>query len=410
MRTVHSDFPLLKNNPKLVYLDSASTSLKPQSVLDAMNDYYTHYGVNIHRGMYALSEKASIEYEETRQLVADFIHASSQAEIVFTRNTTESINLIAYTLGDEVLDRGDEIVTTILEHHSNFVPWQQLAQRKKAYVKVIDCDENGDLDIYNSRGRIDLQGVVTDKTWILAIQYISNVTGAIQPLKELIRAARKQNPNIIVVVDAAQAVAHVPIDVQDLDCDFLAFSAHKMYGPTGVGVLWGRSRFLDAMPPFLFGGDMVEEVAIEETNFQDSPSRFEAGTPDVAGVIGLKAAMRYIQSFGFKTIQKQDESLSALIINRLTQEFDGLNIIGLKSRNPRIALASFTLPNTHPHDLATLLDEKGIAVRAGRHCAMPLHTRLGYGASLRASSGVYTTEEDIETFVKDLKDAYVYLS
>lgn len=409
MKNVRQDFPLLNNNPKLIYLDSAATSLKPQSVLDAMNDYYTQYGANIHRGLYGISERATADYEETRNIVADFINAPSPSEIIFTRNTTESLNLLAYTLGDSVIDEGDEIVTTILEHHSNFVPWQQLAERKQAQVRVIDCTDNGDLDIYTVNERVDLEGIVTDRSWIMSIQLASNVLGTIQPIKEIIHAARKKNPHIMIIVDAAQAVAHIPIDVQDLDCDFLVFSAHKMYGPTGVGVLWGRSKFLDAMPPFLTGGDMVQEVALEVTSFQESPHRFEAGTPDIAGVIGLKAAVRYLQKCFADGLVEHEQSLLDDLQRLVKQACPDITILAEQSRNSRLPLVSYSLPHAHPHDLATILDEQGVAVRAGHHCAMPLHTRFGLAASLRVSCSMHTQKSDITKFVKALQGGYSIL-
>jgi cysteine desulfurase/selenocysteine lyase len=404
------DFPLLAHNPSLTYLDSAATSLKPQEVLDAMNEYYTSYSANIHRGLYKLSEKASEEYEETRQVVADFIHAPSADEIIFTRNATESINLIAYTCGQHMIDSDNEIVTTVLEHHANFVPWQQLALRRGAHLRVIDCGDAGDLDIYAKNGKIDLTGLVTDKTWILALQHISNVLGTIQPIKDIIKAARAIQPKIIVVVDAAQSAPHIPIDVQDLDCDFLAFSSHKMLGPTGVGVLWGRKRLLDAMPPFLFGGDMIRGVYLDHTDFAEPPYKFEAGTPDIAGVIGLKAAVMCLQKHGIDQMFKREVSLKEKLDSALQKEFEeNIHILGSSARTPRIAVAAFTLKGCHPHDIAGILDEENVAVRAGNHCAMPLHTRFGVHATTRASFYLYNDEKDIGTLISALRKAYSIL-
>lgn len=406
MIDVAKDFPLLSNHPDLTYLDSAATALKPQSVIDRMTEYYSSYSANIHRGLYALSEKASSEYEETRQVVADFIHASSSDEIIFTRNATESINLIAYALGREVVDPGDTVVSTIIEHHANFIPWQQLAFQNDAEFKVIDCTDTGELDIYNKQGHIDLADIVTEKTRFFALSYVSNVLGTIQPVKEIIKAVRAINPKTLIVIDAAQALPHMPVDVQDLDCDFLVFSSHKMCGPTGVGVLWGKAAILDHMPPFLFGGDIIREVRIEETVFAQAPYRFEAGTPDIAGVIGLKAAVRYLQGVGMEKIYAHEQNLAHILLGSLTSAFgDALTTLGAKSSAPRLALAAFELDGCHPHDVAALLDEQGIAVRAGNHCAMPLHTRLKAHATTRASLYLYNSEDDIEKLTLALQKA-----
>lgn len=403
MKDVRQEFPLLHTHPNLSYLDSAATSLKPQVVLDAMNRYYTDYSANIHRGLYALSEQASTEYEETRQAVADFINAPSSQEIIFTRNATESVNLITYALGREMVDPGDQIVTTVIEHHANFVPWQQLAFQQDAEFKVIDCLENGDLDIYDETGHIDLSGIITPKTRFFALTLVSNVLGTVQPVKDIIKAVRAINPKTLILVDAAQAVPHMPVDVQDLDCDFLVFSSHKMCGPTGVGVLWGRAEILTHMPPFLFGGAMIREVRIEETTYDDSPHRFEAGTPDIAGVIGLKAAIRYLQGVGMKTLFRHEQELGITLLKQL-QEGIGtkIRVLGADSRLPRVGLAAFVLEGCHPHDVAALLDEENVAVRAGNHCAMPLHTRLKAHATTRASLYLYTRPDDITKLVKAL--------
>jgi cysteine desulfurase / selenocysteine lyase len=410
MKDVRLDFPLLRTHQDLIYLDSAATSLKPQIVLDAMNRYYTDYGANIHRGLYAISEEASSEYEETRQVVADFINAPSSQEIIFTRNATESVNLITYALGREMVDPGDQIVTTVIEHHANFVPWQQLAFQHDAEFKVIDCLENGDLDIYDETGRIDLSGIITTKTRFCALTLVSNVLGTVQPVKEIIKAIRAINPKTLILVDAAQAVPHMPVDVQDLDCDFLALSSHKMCGPTGVGVLWGRNEILAHMPPFLFGGAMIREVRIEETTYDESPHRFEAGTPDIAGVIGLKAAVRYLQGVGMQTLYKHEQELGATLLKQLQEAFGTkIRILGADSRLPRIGLAAFELEGCHPHDVAALLDEENIAVRAGNHCAMPLHARLKANATTRASLYLYTTHDDITKLVTALHKVHTRL-
>ena len=409
MINVTKDFPLLQQQD-VTYLDSAATSLTPQHVLDAMDDYYTQYGVNIHRGLNTMSEKASAEYEDTRNVVADFINAPAPREIIFTRNATEGVNLIAHSFAREILDAGDNIVTTILEHHANFVPWQQACMQTGAELKVIDVTDDTDLDIYDENGSISLDDIVTDKTWLMAVQYVSNVLGTVQPLKEIVAAARKINPKIIVLVDAAQAVPHMTVNVQDLDCDFLVFSAHKMCGPTGVGVLWGKAELLENMPPYMTGGDMIEEVYLHKTTFADIPHRFEAGTPDIAGVIGLKAAVTYLNSIGLEDIHSHEVELGTYAEAELQKAFGGnISIMGSTSRQPRVGIVAFTLKGCHPHDISAILDEEGVAVRAGHHCAMPLHTRFNGDATTRISPYIYNTKKDVDIFVKALQTAYSML-
>ncbi len=399
VKKIKADFPIFKTHPELIYLDSTSTSLKPQSVIHKTMSYYRDYSANIHRGIYKISDHATEEFEGTRNLVAEFINAPSPAEIIFTRGTTESMNLIVYALGRQIIEQGDEIVTTIMEHHSNFVPWQQLAIEKKATLKIIDIDESGILDSNN------LDKYISKKTKILAITYISNVLGTINPIKEIIINARKINPNIIVIVDAAQASPHHKLDVQDLDCDFLAFSGHKMLGPTGIGILWGRQKLLDQMKPFNYGGDMVEEVYIDKTIFHPSPSKFEAGTPHIAGVIGMGAAIEYLNRIGLDNIASHENRLIKIALNRLNEEFgEEINILG-PDFDQKVAIATFTFNDCHPHDLAQLLDEEGIAVRIGFHCAMPLHTRLKAHATTRASFYLYNDEADVENLIEGLKHA-----
>ena len=411
VKQIKKDFPIFTNLPELVYLDSTATSLKPQSVLNAINDYYTRYTSNIHRGIYKISEKATDEYEETRSVIAQFIHALSQEEVIFTRSTTESINLVAYSLGRKILNKGDEVVITIMEHHSNFVPWQQLAFEIGADLKIIDIDESGELRFEIGKSGLNLQGTITKKTKILALTYVSNVLGTINPLKEIIRAARRINPKIVVVIDAAQAAPHLSIDVTDLDCDFLAFSSHKMCGPTGMGVLWGRMELLRDMFPFNYGGDMIEEVYIDKTMFREPPYKFEAGTPHIAGVIGLKAAIRYLQSIGLNEIHDHEQGLVRYAMDSLKKTFsDALDILGPANPQDRVGVIAFTLKGCHPHDVAHILDEKNIAIRVGFHCAMPLHERLNVPASSRASFYLYTTQEDIDVFVQELQHVYSLLT
>ncbi|MDA1316661.1 MAG: SufS family cysteine desulfurase [bacterium] len=409
---VKKDFPIFEAHPELIYLDSGATSLKPQPVIDAIVEYYSTYSANIHRGLYKISEKASAEYEETRSVVARFINAPSPDEVIFTHGTTESINLVASTLGPERVTEGDEIVTTVMEHHANFVPWQQLAFNTGADFKVIDINDHFELSVVEKSDRrgeghqlvIDLKRVITNKTKILAITLVSNTLGTINPVKEIIAEAKKINPRIITVVDAAQAAPHNVIDVQDLECDFLAFSGHKMLGPTGVGVLWGRKQLLDSMPPYQFGGDMINEVSLEKTTYAKTPHKFEAGTPHIAGVIGLKAAITYLQQIGLDKIRNHEKELTMYAGRWLNDELsDAITFYGPRHIEFMAGIITFTMKGIHPHDIAQILDEQHIAVRAGHHCAMPLHTQLDIPASTRASFYLYNSEEDVEKLVEGLK-------
>ena len=402
MLNIKNNFPIFKKHQDLVYLDSASSSLKPQSVINAINEYNSSYSVNVHRGLYPLAEKASLEYEETRDVVAKFINAPSKDEIIFTRNATESLNLLGYTLEKE-LNSQSEIVITIAEHHANFVTWQQVAKKTRATFSLIDIDENTDLDIYRN-GKVDLSMYVSSNTKIVALHYISNVLGRVQPLNEIIRSIRAINPHVYIIVDAAQASPHHVIDVRELDCDFLVFSSHKMCGPTGVGVLWGKKALLEKLPPFLFGGDMIDEVFTDHSTFAKAPGKFEAGTPDISGVIGLKAAIQFLTNVGLEKIQEHEMRLAQLTIEKMKQAFgESIHIIGQNSKFDRIGVVSFTFEGIHPHDVAGMLGEEHICIRAGHHCAMPLHTRLGINASNRASFYLYNNEEDVEKLIEGLR-------
>ena len=404
-KKIKKDFPIYNQHPNLVYLDSGATSLKPRVVVEKITEYYNQYSANIHRGIYQISELASLEYEETRSVVATFIGADSPSEIVFTRNSTESINLIASTVGQDIIESGDEIVTSIMEHHSNFVPWQQLAFSKGADFKVINI-ENYELRIKNDKSKIDLSDIITKKTKILALTLVSNVLGTINPIKEISQAARKMNPNIIIVVDAAQAVPHMLVDVKNLGCDFLVFSSHKMFGPTGVGVLWGKANLLKKMDPYQYGGDMIDIVSLEKTTFAEPPHRFEAGTPNIAGVIGLKAAIRYIKNIGIENIKIHENKLANLAIAKLDKAFgEKIRILGPKADLNRSGIISFTINGVHPHDIAQICDEEQLAVRAGHHCAMPLHTCLNIPASTRASFYIYNTPTDVDKLAISLQRA-----
>ncbi len=408
---VKKDFPIFNAHPELVYLDSGATSLKPQPVIDAIVAYYSTYSANIHRGLYKISEKASAEYEDTRSVVARFINAPSPNEIIFTSGTTESINLLTSTIGGSSVGQGDEVVTTVMEHHANFVPWQQLAFNTGADFKVIDINENHELGIMKEDGHIDLTNIITKKTKIFTITLVSNTLGTINPVKEIIAAVKAINPSVITVVDAAQAAPHLSIDVQDLGCDFLAFSGHKMLGPTGVGVLWGRKQLLDSMPPYQLGGDMINEVSLEKTTYAKTPHKFEAGTPHIAGVIGLKAAITYLQQIGLDTIAKHEHALASYAIDQINKEFgDEVAMLGPSDMGQRAGIVTFTFGTIHAHDISQILDDNNIAVRAGHHCTMPLHTRLDITASTRASFYVYNTQEDVDKLVMGLKKVKQTLS
>jgi len=391
------NFPILNSNPNLVYLDSTATSLKTKSVIDKLVEYYSQYSANIFPGVYKISEKATEEYEKTRQIVAGFINAKSENEIIFTRNTTESINLIAYSLGRKMVEKNDEVLTTIMEHHSNFVPWQVLANENGSVFKILDIDDKGYLTG-------DLEKIITKKTKIFALAYISNVLGTINPIKEIVRIVKKINPRIITIVDAAQATPHLKVDVQDLGCDFLAFSSHKMLGPTGVGVLWGREELLKEMFPFNFGGEMISEVYLNKTVFKEPPHKFEAGTPSIGEVIAFKEAIKYLMSVGMDKVREHEKNLTLQCFKTLKSEFGKkIKIFGPEDVNDRGGVIAFSFKGYHPHDIASILDEQGICVRAGHHCAMPLHNRLKADATVRASFYIYNDEKDIDKLLEGLK-------
>ncbi len=413
---IKKDFPIFQTHPDLTYLDSTATSLKPRSVIEKLTEYYRDYSANVHRGIYAISEQATAEYEKTREAVAEFIHANRVEEVIFTRSTTEALNLVAYSLGREIVNQNDEIVTTAMEHHSNFVPWQVLAAENGAVFKVISVTKDGYLDIVSATDNKtvhvrDLSSAITRRTKIFALTYISNVLGTINPIKEIIRAVKKINPHVITIVDAAQVVPQQTVDVQDLGCDFLAFSSHKMLGPTGVGVLWGKYELLDSMYPFQYGGDMIAEVTIETSKFKEPPYKFEAGTPHIGGVIGLQAAIEYLNKIGLENIRNHEKHIVEYAIRSLNQEFGkSIRILGPTNSDHKVSIISFTLDAAHPHDIAQVLDESNIAVRAGHHCAMPLHTALNAVASARASFYIYNSKEDVDTLVEGLKKTVALFS
>jgi len=403
LKDIKNQFPIFKHQPGLVYLDSTATSLKPKIVIDKINEYYSEYSANVFRGIYPMSEKATAEFEETRGVVSKFINANNSQEIIFTRNVTESLNLLAYSLGRKIINPGDEIVTTIMEHHSNFVPWQVLAEEVGATFKIIDIDEDGNLEFKIQNSEL-LKQIITKKTKILTLTYVSNVLGTINPIKEIISTAKSINPNIIAIIDAAQAVPHLKIDVQELGADFIVFSSHKMLGPTGVGVLWGKEKILKDMYPFMYGGDMIDEVYVDRTTFKDVPHKFEAGTPAIGEVIAFKESIKFLEKIGMNNIFEHEKKLTDFAINRLIDTFgQSIKIYGPKKIEDRGGIISFSFDKFHPHDIAQILADQGICVRAGHHCAMPLHTRLKVQATVRASFYIYNDEKDVEKLVEGLK-------
>lgn len=396
-KTIRSSFPMYTKHPDLVYLDSAATALKPQAVITAEMNYYTEASTNIARGIYPLAEQATEAFESTRAKVATFI-SSRPEEIIFTPGTTASLNLAADLLASRV-HPGDNILVTAAEHHSNFLPWKELCKEKNATFKILPVTENGTLDLSA------LSTLIDEHTKVFALVAISNVLGIINPVKDIIQAVRAKNPKTLVVVDTAQAVGHIPIDVTAWDADFIAFSGHKLFGPTGIGVLYGKHMLLETLAPTAFGGGMVLDACAEETLYKDTPTRFEAGTPNIAGVIGLGAAVDFINTIGLSTLREHEQSLIAYTINRLTETFgDDLAIVGTTDIEQKSGIISFTLEGVHPHDTAHLLGERGICVRAGLQCAAPLHDALDLSATTRISLSVYNTEEDIEKLIVALQD------
>lgn len=397
MKSVRALFPVLNQDvygKPLVYLDSAATAQKPLSVIEAMDNFYAHDNANVHRGVHALSMRADKAYESVRDKVVDFIHARSRSEIIFTSGATESINLVASSLAGFHIQEGDEVIVSGMEHHANIVPWQLLCERVKANLKVIPVLDDGtlDLDAY--------QNLLNDRTKLVSVTHISNVLGTINPIKKIIDLAHQNGTPVL--IDAAQSIHHLPINVQELECDFLVFSAHKMYGPTGVGVLYGKKSWLNAMPPYQGGGDMIAEVSFEKTTFNELPLKFEAGTPNIAGVIGLGAAIDFLHSIGMDQIHQHESQLTDYLITSL-RAIPGLKLIG--ESPDRIGVASFTLQDIHPHDIATILDRQGVAIRAGHHCAMPLMKRFSVPATARVSLGIYNTVDDIDVLVSAIETA-----
>ena len=396
IETIRKDFPILQrvvNGHQLAYLDNAATSQKPLAVLRAMDDYYRNTNANVHRGVHTLSEEATAQYEGARGRIGRFINAGSSKEIIFTRNATEAINLVAYSWGLDNLGPGDEVLITEMEHHANIVPWQLICQRTGATLRYVPIDAQGSL-------RLDLlDELLTERTRLFAFVAMSNVLGAINPAAELV--ARAHAVGALALVDAAQSVPHMPVDVQALDCDFLVFSSHKMCGPTGVGVLYGRRAVLEGMSPFMGGGDMIREVHMDGSRWNSLPWKFEAGTPAIAEVIGLGAAVDYLSNLGMGWVREQEHALVSYAVEKLTQ-VEGLRIIG-PSGEQRSGVAAFTLADIHPHDIAAILDSEGIAIRAGHHCAQPIHDHFGIAATARASFYFYNTFEEVDRLAAALE-------
>ncbi|MFC4892613.1 aminotransferase class V-fold PLP-dependent enzyme [Pseudofrancisella aestuarii] len=394
---IRKDFPFLSqtiNDKPVIFFDTGASAQKPKVVIDAIADAYAFSYANVHRGVYFLSQEASGKYERVRGLVKEFINAFREEEIVLTKGTTDSINILASSLGEWYLTKGDEVIVTEMEHHANFVPWQMLCYKNDLEFKVAKVKDNGDLDIKQ------LLSLVTSKTKVLAITQCSNVLGTINPIKEIVKEVKKINPKILVVVDGAQAIIHQSVDVQDLGCDFFVFSGHKLYGATGAGALYGKYELLDQMPPARYGGDMVDMVSIEKTTFAKAPLKFEAGTPDIIGTVGLGEAIKYINSIGMKNIEEHEQKLLKYA-TKLLKEIEGLKIIGESEH--KAGVITFIVDGCHSSDIGELLAIKGICVRTGQHCAHPLMQRFGLTSTVRMSFGMYNTFDEIDTFVLALK-------
>jgi cysteine desulfurase/selenocysteine lyase len=394
---LRKQFPVLQRTVKgkpLVYLDNAATSQKPIVVIDAIADYYRQYNANIHRGIHSLAEEATAAYEATRDTVQQFIHAAHREEIIFTRGVTESVNLVAYTWARTNLKAGDEILISGMEHHSNIVPWQLVSEMTGAVLKVIPVDDNGELemDVFKT--------FLSEKTKLVSIVHASNSLGTINPVKDIIEAAHAVGA--IVFVDGAQSSVHLDIDVQALDCDFFAISSHKVYGPTGIGVLYGKKDLLEAMPPFMGGGEMIKEVRFEQSTWNELPYKFEAGTPNIADTVALKAALDFVTAIGKNKIRAHEDALLHSVTAKL-EKIDGLRIIGKAAH--KVSVASFVIEGIHPADIGVLLDNQGVAVRTGHHCTQPLMNRFGIPGTIRASFAMYNTEEEIDILIDGLNKA-----
>ena len=396
--SLRNDFPVLKrkvrDGKKLVYLDNAATTQKPIQVIDAISDYYKNNNSNIHRAVHALAEESTEAFEQTRDKVAEFLNIKNSQEIIFVKGTTEAINLVANAWGRDNVKEGDIIVTTEYEHHSNIVPWQLLTQDKKAQLKYIDIDDNGELMI----DQLD-EYLSTGKVKLVAFSHVSNVLGTITPAKEII--SKCKNAGVKTLIDGAQAVPHMKVDLTELDCDFYAFSAHKMLGPTGVGVLWAKKEILEKMVPYQGGGDMIREVHKYETTWNDLPYKFEAGTPNIADVIGFKTAIEYLQKIGMENIRNHELELTKYALEQM-EKVPGITLYGAKEPEKRGGVVSFNFNDVHPHDVGTIIDKDGVAIRSGHHCAQVLMEKLNVAATNRASFYIYTTKEEIDALIASL--------
>ena len=395
IKTVKSQFPIFSrkvNGKQLVYLDSSNSSQKPISVINCLDSFYKNEFSNIGRSIHALAVNATNKFEETRISIKNFINADSKDEIIFTKNATESINLVASTFGQQNINKGDEIIITELEHHSNYVPWHYLRKSRGAVIKFAPINEDGDVIIDK------LKSLITSKTKIIAVTHVSNVTGTVVPIKEIVEIAHQKN--IPVLVDGCQSAAHIKIDVKDLDCDFYAISCHKVYGPTGVGVLYGKKKWLDKLPPYIGGGGMINEVKKDEISYAALPEKYEAGTMPTAEVVAFNESIKFIQQIGIKNIMNHEKQITDYALEKL-KKINSVNIIG----NPknRTGVISFVIKGIHPHDISTIVDEDGVAIRAGHHCCQILHERLKLPATARASIGIYNTKEDIDIFCNSIE-------
>jgi len=394
---IRSYFPVLNRKVKdkpLVYFDNAATTQKPQVVIDALVDYYSNYNANIHRGIHSLAEEATAAYEETRDTVQRFIKAGHREEIIFTRGVTESINLVAYTWARTNLKAGDEIIISGMEHHSNIVPWQLITEMTGAKLNVIPVDDHGELMME------EFYKLLTEKVKLVSVVHASNSLGTINPVKEIIDAAHKVGA--IVLIDGAQSTVHLDIDVQELDCDFFAISSHKVYGPTGIGVLYGKKEILEAMPPFMGGGEMIKDVTFEKTTWNELPYKFEAGTPNIADTVALKAAIDFVERIGKKQVRRHEEELLQYATEQL-ESIDGIRMIGKAKQ--KVSVASFVVDGVHPQDLGIMLDNQGVAVRTGHHCTQPLMNRFGIPGTTRASFAMYNTKDEIDVMIAGLNKA-----
>lgn len=400
VHTVRKDFPILNekvNGKQLIYFDNGATSQKPQTVIDSLDEYYSKYNANIHRGVHHLSQVATLAYEDARATISNYLGADQTHEIIFTKGTTDGINLVAFSFG-ELMQKGDEIIISAMEHHSNIVPWQMLCERKGCVLRIIPMFENGELDLEA------YENMLSDKTKLVSVTHISNALGTINPIKKMIAQAHKVGAKFL--VDAAQSVQHMPVNVKDLDCDFLALSGHKIFAPTGVGILYGKEEILNQMPPYQGGGDMIATVSFEKTTYNVLPHKFEAGTPHIAGGIGLGEAFRYLESLDMEGLQRHESVLLSYATERL-KEIDGIIFYG--QAKEKASVISFLVEGTHPYDVGTLLDKMGVAVRTGHHCTQPIMDFFNIPGTIRASFAFYNTKEEVDIMISALNRAVTML-